>query len=140
MSNNSLNVVDPWYKEGLRFGCTGCGKCCTGSPGYVWVTPEEIESIANYLHISLDECAERYIREINGKYALKEHPKPYDCVFLKGKGCSIYPVRPKQCKTFPWWVQNLKTEEDWQRAALDCEGINHPDAPLVSHEEIKRNI
>ena len=21
---------EPWYKDGLRFKCTGCGDCCTG--------------------------------------------------------------------------------------------------------------
>ena len=29
---------DAWYaEEGLAFECTGCGDCCTGAPGYVWV-------------------------------------------------------------------------------------------------------
>jgi hypothetical protein len=36
----------PWYKDGLRFTCTGCGDCCTGAPGYVWVNKEEIEALA----------------------------------------------------------------------------------------------
>ena len=27
-----------WYRDGLRFECTRCGACCTGAPGYVWVT------------------------------------------------------------------------------------------------------
>ena len=28
---------DTWYHLGLRFQCTGCGDCCTGAPGYVWI-------------------------------------------------------------------------------------------------------
>ena len=36
----------PWYHEGLRFECTGCGDCCTGAPGYVWLTEEEIRALA----------------------------------------------------------------------------------------------
>ena len=35
-----------WYRDGLQFECTQCGNCCTGDPGYVWVTPEEIKAIA----------------------------------------------------------------------------------------------
>ena len=37
----------------------------------------------------------------------------YDCVFLKEdpergrKTCSIYPVRPLQCRTWPFWPENL---------------------------------
>ena len=34
----------PWYKDGLRFQCTGCGDCCTGGPGYVWVNQAEIDA------------------------------------------------------------------------------------------------
>ena len=36
---------DPWYREGLRFECIRCGGCCTGFPGTVRVTNEEIEEI-----------------------------------------------------------------------------------------------
>ncbi len=141
--NNSLQVVQeekPWYKEGLRFKCTGCGKCCTGSPGYVWITPDEIEKIADSLKMSLVDFSRGYLREINGAYALKERVKSYDCVFLNGKECSIYELRPKQCKTFPWWVQNLETEEDWNLAAKRCEGINHPDAPTTPCSDIVQQL
>ncbi|MCH7752933.1 MAG: YkgJ family cysteine cluster protein, partial [Planctomycetes bacterium] len=39
----------PWYQDGLRFKCTGCGNCCTGSPGYVWVNQAEINALAAHL-------------------------------------------------------------------------------------------
>ncbi len=39
----------PWYQDGLKFRCTGCGDCCTGAPGYVWVNKEEIAALAVYL-------------------------------------------------------------------------------------------
>ena len=37
---------EPWYSDGLKFDCTGCGDCCTGDPGYVWVSRAEIEALA----------------------------------------------------------------------------------------------
>ncbi len=40
---------DPWYKDRLNFTCSQCGNCCTGAPGVVWVTDEEIKEIADYL-------------------------------------------------------------------------------------------
>ena len=46
---------EPWYKDGLRFTCTQCGDCCTGEPGYVWVTEEEMKQIAEYRGISIGE-------------------------------------------------------------------------------------
>ncbi len=135
-----MSNSQPWFKEGLRFQCTGCGKCCTGSPGYVWVSEEEIVEIAAYLNISVDAFAKRYLRKIDGAYSLKEDVHTFDCVFLAGTKCKIYPVRPKQCKTFPWWVQNLESKEDWELAAKRCEGINHPDAPIVAASEILRVV
>ena len=130
----------PWYKDGLRFKCTGCGECCTGSPGYVWVSPSEAEAIAEFLKISLEEFLKKYTRRIGNRLSLKELPKNYDCVFLKGKRCEIYSVRPKQCRTFPWWSENLKTPDHWQATAARCEGIDHPDAPLVSVDEIQKHL
>lgn len=135
-----MNQAEVWYKDGLKFHCTGCGKCCTGQPGFAWVTLDEIEAIAAYLGLTIDQFARRHLREINGQYALKEHVDTYACTFLDGKACRIYPVRPKQCKTFPWWVQNLETKEDWDEAARYCEGINHADAPLITIEEITKNL
>ena len=37
---------EPWYKDGLKFKCTGCGDCCTGGEGYVWVNKQEIVALA----------------------------------------------------------------------------------------------
>ncbi|WP_068470114.1 YkgJ family cysteine cluster protein [Candidatus Protochlamydia phocaeensis] len=127
---------DPWYRKGLSFKCTGCGQCCTGAPGYIWVSEQEIEQIAAFLQISLHEFSQRYLRRVKGKWSLLELPKTYDCVFLKDKKCQIYPVRPTQCRTYPWWPQNLKSEKDWQEAAKICEGICL-DAPLVAFEAIE---
>ena len=36
----------PWYAEGLKFTCTQCGNCCTGGPGFVWISREEIRRLA----------------------------------------------------------------------------------------------
>ena len=58
-------------------------------------------------------------------------------IFLKDKKCQIYSVRPTQCRTFPWWPQNLKSEKEWQEAARYCEGI-HPEASLVPFETIEQ--
>lgn len=141
--NSKLNTVNEWYSQGLQFKCTECGQCCTGAPGYVWVSEEEILTIAKHLEISIEEFGRRYLRSVNGRYALLEDPNNYDCVFLKNKKCEIYQVRPSQCRTFPWWRQNLSSPEAWQEAASYCEGIS-PQAPRVPlstiQEELNKNI
>lgn len=116
-------INDPWYSEGLAFDCTGCGACCTGEPGYVWVTPEEIQEIANFLSLSLDDFVQKYVRSAEGRFSLKEKVPDYDCVFLEDKKCQIYPVRPRQCRTFPFWPRCLESKEAWDKTALACEGI-----------------
>jgi uncharacterized protein len=130
----------PWYKDGLRFKCTGCGECCTGSPGYVWLTLSEAEAMAEFLKIPVEEFMKKYTRQIGSRISLKEHPKTYDCVFLSGKKCQVYSVRPKQCRTFPFWPENLKSAEHWKETAARCEGIDQPDAPLVSLDDIQKQL
>lgn len=127
-----------WYSKGLRFECTQCGKCCTGAPGYTWINHEEIDQISGFLKITKEEFAKRYLRSVDGKLALLEKMVglDYDCIFLKDRQCQIYPVRPSQCRTFPWWARNLKSPEDWAAAAQHCEGIR-PEAPLISFETIQ---
>lgn len=120
------DLSPPWYSKGLKFKCTGCGKCCSGSPGYVWISPEEIEKLADFLKIGLEECVQRYIRQVGPRYSLRELPPKadgnVDCVFLDGKACTIYPVRPLQCKTYPWWPQNMESPESWKEVEKECEG------------------
>lgn len=131
----------PWYEKGLRFECTGCGQCCTGQPGYVWISESEMGQAAQYLQISLQEFKNSYTRQINGKYSLLERKRDnqYDCIFLEGKKCKIYHHRPHQCRSFPWWPQNLESQQTWNETAKECEGI-HSCAPIHSSEKIQENL
>jgi uncharacterized protein len=132
-----------WYENGLRFKCTGCGRCCTGSPGAVWISEEEIQELALSLKLPVAEFEKKYVRLMGDKKALREKkPKngDYDCIFLEGKQCQVYSLRPKQCKTFPWWQENLSSKEEWDEAAKGCEGINHEEAPVISLEEIQSQL
>lgn len=129
-----------WFKEGLRFTCTGCGQCCTKEPGYVWVSEEEVRQMADHLAISPGEFKKRYTRDVFGRTSLREDSKNFDCIFLKEKRCQIYASRPRQCKTFPWWKENVATKEAWEETARRCEGINHPEALVVSCDTILENL
>jgi uncharacterized protein len=106
----------------------------------VWVSPSEANAIAEFLKISVEEFIQKYTRRIGNRLSLIEHSRTYDCVFLKGKKCQIYPVRPKQCRTFPWWPENLKTPDHWKSTSERCEGIDHPDAPLITLGEIQKHL
>ncbi|CCB86694.1 uncharacterized protein jhp_0259 [Parachlamydia acanthamoebae UV-7] len=130
----------PWYKEGLKFKCTGCGQCCTGAPGYVWVTIQEMEEMAQVLNISLAQFKRTYIRQRDNRYALIEKKNENNaCIFLKNNRCQVYTARPSQCRTYPWWKENLNTKESWALAAEQCEGISD-DAPRIPFDEIQKNL
>lgn len=129
-----------WYQEGLRFKCTGCGACCTGAPGFVWIEEDEILTMAAHLKLSPEEFVRKYVRLVGDRASLREIRRgdQHDCIFLEGKRCSLYEARPRQCRQFPWWSRNLESREAWLEAARDCEGINHLEAPLHTVEEIER--
>lgn len=113
---------EPWYRDGLSFSCTRCGACCTGAPGYVWVTAEEIERLAELRGESPDEFSRRFVRRVGSRYSLIEKPGG-DCVFWEANaGCTVYEARPIQCRTWPFWEENVETPEDWERTKSVCPG------------------
>ena len=34
----------------------------------------------------------------------------------------VYPVRPAQCRTWPFWNSNLESEETWKEVVSVCPG------------------
>jgi len=142
----SMPNKSEWYTDGLKFSCTQCGNCCTGPPGYVWLTPKEAQDIAGYLKIDTEKVYAQYTHTIDGRRSLNEYKTPYgyDCVFLtrtpEGKAqCRIYPVRPAQCRTWPFWPENLGKPADWRRASKTCPGIDHGRLYPIEHIRITRN-
>lgn len=118
-----MNSDDPpWYRAGLAFECTRCGACCTGAPGYVWVDEAEIARLAASRSESVEQFAKRYVRRVGDRFSLVERPGG-DCVFWdRSAGCTVYPVRPAQCQTWPFWSENLETPDDWRRVQQSCPG------------------
>jgi Fe-S-cluster containining protein len=107
-----------------RFECTGCGKCCTGNPDRYWVetTRTEQQRIAHHLGISLAWLRRRYVvRYDDGDEGLTMEGGR--CAFLRPDNrCSIYSVRPAQCRGYPFWPELLDARV-WKREAKRCEGI-----------------
>lgn len=114
----------PWYKDGLRFQCTGCGDCCSGAPGFVWLTNDEIAAIAAELGMEVPAFERRYVRTIGVRKSLRERKKTYDCVLLDAqtRKCTVYNVRPRQCRTWPFWDSNIRTPEAWAQTCEVCPG------------------
>lgn len=138
-----LKTKRPWYADGLAFGCTGCGRCCSGpEEGYVWVSPEEIRLAGGALKISPEEFRRLYTRQVGSRTSLIEQAG-LDCTFLRaspegGKRCMIYAARPIQCRTWPFWKMNLSNPRAWSEAGQKCPGINCDPLFSLSHIEDER--
>jgi uncharacterized protein len=135
---NLTMMSDPWYKDGLSFTCTRCGHCCTGEPGFVWVEDDDLAAIAAQRGETLDEVKALYTRWTDRGRTLREKSNG-DCVFFDRKeGCTVYAVRPPQCRTWPFWESNVATPEAWQRTCEVCPGSGQGE--LISVEEITRRL
>ena len=131
----------PWYIGGLHFECQQCGNCCAGpDEGYIWITKTEIEMLAEHLRLSVEELREKYLTRLMTRTSIIEEPDSKDCIFLTNingfRGCAIYPVRPNQCRNWPFWSSNLTRPHDWNYAAAKCPGINR--GRFYTFEEIKK--
>ena len=62
----------------------------------------------------------------------------YDCIFLKEGGCMVYPYRPKQCETYPFWAHVLEDSDSWNREGKSCPGINK--GRLYTKREIESKL
>lgn len=123
---------EPWFSQGLKFSCTGCGCCCTGAPGYVWVNKAEIEALAAAIGLDVPEFEERFIRTIGIRKSLIEF-RNGDCAFFDGESrqCRVYDARPRQCRTWPFWPSNLISPAHWEQISERCPGCNRgPRVPM----------
>ena len=76
-----------------------------------------------------------YTFKAYGRISLKEKKPSYDCIFFKDKKCLIYPVRPFQCISFPFWPPNLASKQSWEDLKTNCPGIDQEN--LFSKEKIE---
>jgi hypothetical protein len=111
--------------EALRFECTQCGECCTsrGEYGYVYVNDREVAAIAKHLQMTPHELRRRYT--FVDEYGWTQVVLQERCVFLEEgtNRCTIYPARPVQCRTFPFW-RDLVRDGEWTDEARGlCEGV-----------------
>ena len=125
-----------WYSTGIQFECQGTGKCCTsrGSYGFVYLTGADRKRVAAHLKIPTAQFTRKYCaRDDNGYFHLKNPDK--DCEFLRNKRCGVYEGRPTQCRTWPFWPENLKAKTWTQEVAAFCPGVGR--GKLHTQQEIE---
>ena len=122
--SRSADARPPWYTEGLRFECqTGCGACCVNhdTHTHVYLEDEDVDRLADRLELTRRQFLSRYTMRDDGHRILRmDSPR---CPLLEGTRCTVYSARPRQCRTFPFWSENLERRLNWNRASRLCPGI-----------------
>ena len=129
----------PWYADGLRFECQpDCGACCVnhGDYAYVYLDPADVRRLTRSLRLPRREFLERFTTKDGDALALRmDQPA---CPFLDGVRCTVYRARPTQCRTFPFWSENLTSRRRWRALSRFCPGIDrgpktHPLHVIQTH-------
>ena len=128
---------EPWYADGLRFECTGCGNCCKSRGEYstVYLMEADVDAMAAQLGMSAKTFLESHCEGDRGWTVLRSSAD--QCRFLSSDNtCEVYEARPMQCRTWPFWEENLK-KKTWESSVKACcPGIDQ--GPVYSAEEIER--
>jgi Fe-S-cluster containining protein len=120
-----IAMPEPWYQNGLQFECTRCCACCTGGPGSVLVSDDEIAALAAHEGLSDAEFRASHTRTLRGGDVSLREKRGNDCVFFeRGRGCAVYDLRPRQCRTWPFWRSVVSSPESWSEETRDCPGMD----------------
>ncbi len=129
-----------FYENGIKFKCQGSSNCCVsrGNYGYVYLSKRDLIKIAKYLNVSINLFKKKYCEYSDGYMYLKEININGNCQFLENKKCSIYTARPMQCRTWPFWKENMNTK-NWNKELINfCPGIGK--GKLISSSMIQKKI
>jgi len=122
----------------LRFSCTRCGNCCTnhGEHTYLYVMDEDVQVMASHLGEDEDAFRAQHVAVEDGFQHLVSSGER--CTFLDSRGqCTVYSVRPVQCRTWPFWEENLKPGS-WEGPVQEvCPGTRGEAGAPVPMEEAR---
>jgi len=127
-----------FWEAGIRFECQGTGRCCLsrGTYGYVYLTLEDRRRFAKHFGIKTAEFTRRECGKTGGHFHLKDVEGA--CKFLKGKSCGVYEARPMQCRTWPFWPENMKPKIWNEEVKAFCPGVGK--GKLYTKAEIEKRM
>jgi len=130
------NPPSKFYRHGISFECIQCGNCCSREEGWVEMTANEMENATKYLKMDQISFQHHFVEKTEGEKHFIKNSETGACIFLqKDNRCKIYEFRPQHCRTFPFWRENMKSENRWNIVALSCPGIGQ--GKLYDYSEIK---
>ncbi len=118
------------------FECRQCGDCCKGYGG-TFITRQDITAISRYIGLDSRKFLVEYCQLSGNRPVLAQRLDGY-CVFWD-KLCTIHPVKPQMCKSWPFLKSLLVDSTNWQAMADSCPGIQ-PDIAVQTLEKHVKKI
>ncbi len=100
----------------------------------VYVTQEDISEIAACLGLFPALFCKQYVKKTDGFDVLVSREGA--CVMLQENRCRVYSSRPRQCRTWPFWPENLKRHVWYGEVRKRCPGVGK--GRKYEEEEIER--
>ncbi len=120
-------MSEPFWNQGLQFGCLRCSSCCRHDPGFVFLSAFDLRRLLDHTGLAFYEFLSTFVRKVDsgsGFWLSLREKANYDCILWGEGGCSVYASRPVQCSTFPFWKGILDSKEAWLDEAKNCPGID----------------
>ena len=106
----------------LQFACQpGCTRCCE-THGFVYITERDLRQMAEFSGMAQAAFESAYVVRYRHVLRLKK-PRGSQCHFLRSGGCSVHPVKPTQCRLYPFWPELVENRTAWRIEQLKCPGI-----------------
>jgi uncharacterized protein len=85
--------------------------------------------------MTIKQFTKAFVRRVGDRYSLIEKPGG-DCIFWDRQvGCTVYAARPVQCRTWPFWPENIETPDVGDQITRICPGSGQ--GRVFSIEEIR---
>ena len=92
----------------------------------VYLTEDDLKRAAKFVGKTAKAFEKKYVYRTAHQLRFRK-PRDKQCPFLitegAGRGCSIHPAKPTQCRTFPFWPELVGDPGAWKGAQSYCPGI-----------------
>ena len=88
------------------------------------LSKKDLLKLSKHFNLKELDFLKKYCTKKEGYIHLKELKKNKgNCIFLEKKRCSVYKSRPIQCRTWPFWNENMNAKTWNNDISLNCPGI-----------------
>lgn len=107
-------------------------------PGWVFFSERELKAMAAHLTLSVPKFMKRFgvTEEGEGRWGIDARDGGGCPLLDDAQGCSVQPVKPLQCSSFPFWPELLDDALAWDEIKRYCPGLDAKKGRLYSEDEI----